>query len=204
MIKKLLPLLAILYGSAVIPASAQPVPGAPQPMKLSVHSGTVLSSNEFTQTWSPRPGLHLNLRVPYHRIYLELGSRYMRFEGEAPTETDSDFHSILFYLGAAYPVAVTERFSISPAVRFGNNLMIFDEPEVFEKGSFRFKTDPAEMEFSYELALRNEFMITDRWSVHAALSYNRTLTNFAIPLTMISAGVSYAFPEPRWLKNFLQ
>ncbi len=128
----------------------------------------------------------------------------MRFNGMAPTDTDSDYNSFFLHLGWFYPFQITEQYQIMPGIRFGGNLMIFDESETFERGPFRYVTDANEAEFAYELTLRNQYQITERLYLHATVSYNRTLTYFPLPLTMISGGISFSFDQPQWLKNFVQ
>ncbi len=173
---------------------------------IDLNSGFSIIDNAFTNTWDPYPPVHLNVRVPFYAGQLEGGLRYIRFEGFAPTETDSDFHSLFMHVGYSYPVALTDWFTIAPAMRFGNHLMIFDESEDYttESGSQRYTTDIRESEFAYELALRNQFKLNNRWHLHAVLSYNHTLTYFPLSLTLFSVGVSYAFPEPNWLKDFIR
>ena len=171
---------------------------------IDANTGLQLADNAFTQTWSALPSLQINIRPPFYSGQIEAGLRYMRFLGDAPTRTNSNFHSFFFYLGWSYPVQVTSRFQIGPTLRFGNTLMIFDEPEIFESDPHRFVTDTAEIEFAYELALRNQYRLSDNWHVHATISYNRTLTEFPIPLSMLSAGVTYSFSSPSWIKKFLQ
>ena len=175
-------------------------------MFIDVGSGLSIAGNSFTDTWDPSPSLQLNIRAPYHGSQLEAGVRYIRFQGYAPTPTDSDFHSVFFHVGWLYPIHLSEQFTVSPVVRFGGNLMAFDEPEVFTSpnGAHEFVTDPREFEFTYELALRNQLQITSQWYIHATLSYNRTLTEIPLPLTMISAGISYSIDQPKWIKTLLQ
>lgn len=202
--KSLLFILAfVLFGTPREAFGQTPGEGR-APAYFSLNTGFNMAENAFTGTWHPRPAVHLNMQFPFYGSYIEFGSRYIRFRGDAPTTTDSDFHSLFFYLGWSHPVRIGNRYELSPIIRFGNNLMIFDEPEVFEKGSFRFQTDPTEMEFAYEVGLLNRVKLNERWSIHAGISYNRTLTHFPLPLTMISAGISYAFPQPPWLNHFLR
>lgn len=202
MIKKvLLLLLFILAGRAV---SAQPSRTSNQDILINLNTGLSVVNNSFTDTWKPKPSLHLNIQVPFYRTRLEAGARYMRFNGMASTETDSDFNSFFLHVGWLYPVNLTPKFKIMPALRFGGNLMLFDESETYESGSFRYVTDPNEFEFAYEIALRNEFQLSDHLYLHTTVSYNRTLTEIPLPITLISAGVSFSFDQPTWLKNFVQ
>lgn len=202
MIKKaLLLLLFILAGRAGL---AQPSGTGNQDILINLNTGLSVVNNSFTNTWEPKPALHLNMQVPFYRTRLEAGARYMRFNGMTATETDSDFNSFFLHLGWLYPVHLTPKIKIMPGLRFGGNLMLFDESETYESGPFRYVTDPNEFEFAYEIALRNEFQLSDHFYLHATVSYNRTLTKIPLPVTLISAGVSFSFDQPTWLENFVK
>lgn len=200
MIKKFLFILFLCCFTHKI--SAQPG----EQVFIDLDTGFSIIHNSFTDTWDPYPAAHVNFRVPFYSGQLEAGIRYTRFEGSAPTTTDSDFHSIFLNVGWNYPINITSRYQISPAVRFGNNLMLFDESEVFinNSGTERFITDQRESEFAYELALRSQFQLSKRWYINATLSYNRTLTFFPLPVTLFSVGISRSFQQPLWLKNFIK
>lgn len=188
-----------------ISSFAQPVQQSKEHVYIDFNSSFSIVENSFTQTWDPLPGLQLNVRAPFYAGQLEAGLRYTRFMGSAPSETDSDFHSVFAHIGWNYPVKITSRFEIDPSIRFGNHFMLFDESAVFtnNSGSERFVTDQSESEFAYEISLRNQFSLTENWHLSASISYNRTLTFFPLPVTLFSLGVSRSFEQPRWLKKFI-
>ncbi len=202
-IKSIFCLLLLLIATA--PAMAQSASDE-RKVFIDLNTGFSVTENSFTETWDAYPALRLNLRLPFYAGRIEGGLRYTRFEGHAPTSTDSDFRSIYIYLGYSYPFKITSRYSISPTLHFGNNLMIFDESEVFtnQSSTERYATDQTESELTYELALRNQFQIFDRWYLHAVLSYNRTFTYYPLSVTFFSIGISYSFPQPGWLKNIIK
>jgi hypothetical protein len=84
--------------------------------------------------------------------------------------------------------------------------MIFDSSNIFtnQAGTEEFVTDQTESEFAYEFALRNGIRLSKHWQLNATLSYNRTLTFFPLSVTRISVGITYAFNEPEWLKDFVK
>lgn len=202
MIKKVLLLVLFLFASRA--GWAQPSGTGNQNIIVNLNTGLSVANNSFTNNWEPKPALYLNVQVPFYRTRLEAGARYMRFNGMAPTETDSDYNSFFLHLGWLYPIQLAPKFKMMPALRFGGNLMLFDESETYESGPFRYVTDPNEFEFAYEIALRNEFQISEHFYLHATVSYNHTLTEIPLPVTLISAGVSFSFDQPTWLKNFVQ
>jgi len=193
----------VFFLSVASGVAAQSLASAPDRAFFDVNSSFSVADNFFTETWNPSPVIHLNLRFPFYAGQVESGARYIRFKGDAPTPTDSDFHSIFVHLGWSYPIDITARYQIAPVLLFGNNIMLFDESEVFtnQSGTEMFVTDKNENEFAYELALRNQFQISSDWFIHATISYNRTLTFFPLSVTLVSAGVSYSFDTPRWLKK---
>lgn len=202
MIKKVLLVVLLIFAGQA--GMAQPSEPVNQEILINLNTGISVANISFTDTWEPQPALHLNMQVPFYKTRLEAGARYIRFIGRAPTETDSDYNSFFLHLGWLYPLQLTSRYKIMPAIRFGGTLMLFDESETYESGPFRYVTDPNEFEFAYEIALRNEFQVSDHFYLHATVSYNRTLTEIPLPITLISAGVSFSFDEPTWLKNFIQ
>ncbi len=173
---------------------------------IDVNTGFSIVSNSFTRTWNPSPSFHVNVRLPFYAGQIEGGLRYIRFNSYVPTQTDSDFHSLFFHVGYNYPFKITSWYHLAPVFRFGTHLMVFDDVEVYtnQRGTERFTTDKMESEFAYELALRNQFQIANRLYLHAVLSYNRTFTYYPLPVTLFSIGISYSFPEPSWLNDFIK
>lgn len=173
---------------------------------IDLHTGLSVINNSFTDTWDPSPAGHLNFRLPFYAGQLETGLRYTRFNGSTSSEEDSDFHSIYIHLGWNYPINVSSWYQISPTLRFGNHLMLFDELLVFtnDSGTERFITDQSESEFAYELALQNQIKLRDHWYINATISYNRTLTFFPLPVTLFSIGITRSFTQPTWLKTFIR
>lgn len=173
---------------------------------VDLNTGFSLINNSFTEMWDPAPAAQLNIRIPYHATQLEVGLRYTRFEGDAPSDEDSDFQSFFFHLGFNYQIRVTQDYHIAPTLRVGNNFMIFNESAVFtnNSGTERFVTDQAESEFSYELALQNHINLSDKWSVNATISYNRTLTFYPLRVTLFSVGITRSFSQPFWFKKFIK
>lgn len=173
---------------------------------IDLNTGLSVINNSFTDTWDPSPAGHLNFRLPFYAGQLETGLRYTRFNGNAPSEEDSDFHSIYIHLGWNYPINVSSWYQISPTLRFGNHLMLFDESVVFtnNSGTERFITDQSESEFAYELALQNQIKLHDHWYINATISYNRTLTFFPLPVTLFSIGITRSFTQPTWFKTFIR
>lgn len=173
---------------------------------VDLNTGLSVINNSFTDTWEPSPAGHLNVRLPFYTGQLEAGLRYTRFNGNAPSKKDSDFHSIYIHLGWNYPINVSSWYQVSPTLRFGNHLMLFDESAVFTNnaGTERFVTDQSESEFAYELALQNQIQLSDHWYINATVSYNRTLTFFPLPVTLFSIGITRSFTQPTWLKKFIR
>lgn len=167
---------------------------------------SIENNNTFTNTWDPLPAIHLNIRLPFYIGKFEGGARYIRYDGFAPSQTDSDFSSVYMYLGYGVSFKISSWYRIEPVIRFGNNLMIFDEAEhyVNNAGTEQFTTDRNESEFALELVLRNQFQITNHLYLNTELSYNHTFTFHPLPVTLFSVGISYSFWEPNWLKTFIQ
>lgn len=199
-------LFYIFIGLSMSGSALAQTASADQNVYIDLQTGLTFSQNDFTRTWEAAPAFHLNVRVPFYTGQVEGGFRYTRFNGFAPSQTDSDFTSVFIYAGYTYPLKITSWLYLLPAIRFGNNLMIFDEAEVYTggNGDFRFVTDRVESEFAYELALGGQFQLTEHLYIHTALSYNRTLTYYPLEVTLFSIGISYSFTQPDWIKDFIQ
>lgn len=167
---------------------------------------SIANNNSFTNTWDPLPAIHLNIRIPFYVGKFEGGARFIRYDGFAPSEMDSDFSSVFMYVGYGVSFKISSWYRIEPVIRFGNNLMIFDHAEVFvnNAGTEKFVTDKKESEFAYELVLRNQVQISSNWYVNTEISYNHTYTYYPLPVTLFTVGISYSFPQPRWLKDIVQ
>lgn len=204
MIKKNLFLFVLFWWGSLCTAHSQNVKN--KPLYLDLSTGFSLVDNSFTNTWQPSQAGQLNLRLPFFSSQLEGGLRYTRFNGEAPSQEDSDFHSLFIHLGWNYPLRITSGYTIAPTVRIGNHFMLFDESVTFtnNSGSERFVTDRSESEFAYELALQNQIKLSKKWQLHAGISYNRTLTFFPFSVTYFTVGLTRSFPQPTWLKKFIQ
>lgn len=176
----------------------------PKKIFIGFNTSLTVNQNDFTNTWEASPAYHLNIQLPFYAGYLEGGVRYTRFKGYAPTNTDSDFSSYYLYIGYNYPLRIASWYYLVPTLRIGNNLMAFDESESYDDGPYNFTTDQTESEFAYELALRNRFILSDHWSLNAAISYNHTFTYYPLEITQISFGIAYSFQQPAWLKDIFQ
>lgn len=171
---------------------------------IGFNTGISVIENSFTNEFSPSPAVSLNIGFPYLSGQLEGGVRYLRFDGHAHTKVNSDFKSFYIYGGYYYPFRITDWYELGPALRIGYKLLYFQEARVYKDETFRYKTEMVEGEFAYELALRNQFRISNHLFIQASILYNHTYTNIPLPLTMVSVGISYAFSEPEWIKTIIK
>src|SRR5699024_10257196 len=174
---------------------------------IDLNTGFLFSNNkEFGNTWRSFPALHANIQIPFYASRVEAGVRFTRYNGYTATEPDADFSSFYFYVGYGYPFKITSWYNLMPVFRLGRNLMLFDESAVYvnNDASEKFITDQSESEIAYELVLRNQLKITNRWFLNAELSYNHTFTYHPIPVTLFTIGVSYSFSQPHWLQDIIQ
>lgn len=165
-----------------------------------------VSESRLTKHWDPAPGIQLNLQTPFYAGYLEGGVRYIRFNNADNRPSYSDFHSAFVYLGWGYLFELTSKLGVGPQLRFGNNLMLYDEPKVYTSSntSFAYDFDDTESEFAYELLLHTQYEFSRSWKAHAELAFNRTMTYHPLRLTFITVGFSHSFDTPSWFKSIFK
>lgn len=182
-------------------------------LSLDVDGATSILKNTFSEHWSASPSLHVGTRINYHLGNLEAGVRYTNYSasdasyvGENPAE-EVRFTSYFVYIGWEYPFFLSERLSVAPGLRFGNNFLSFKNPKAYPPaGSFgEYVFDPNESEFTYEFITRLEYTFAHSpWHLYSSFSYSRTLTYHPMTVGLFSIGISRSFSTPAWLKNILQ
>lgn len=182
-------------------------------ISLDADGATSILQNTFSEHWNASPSLHLGTRINYHLGDLEAGVRFTNYsasnpsyEGKNPAK-EVTFTSYFVYIGWEYPFILSDRLSLAPGLRFGNNFLSFENPKTYPPaGSFgEYVFDPNESEFTYELLTRLEYSFAHSpWHLYSSFSYSRTLTYHPMTVGLFSIGVSRSFSTPSWLKNLLQ
>jgi len=173
-------------------------------LEFSIGSDLIISGNSILDHWDPSKRVAASLRTPYFRGELEAGGRYFRFDENS--FEDSGFRSIYLFLGWHYPLSVSDRLSIIPGFRIGTNFLTQDNKrEYFGGGAgdpFIFHEE--ESIFAYELMLRSGWSLTERTTLTASISYNRSALQIPFSLSYLSVGVSRTFTMPGWLQTVVK
>lgn len=197
-------LLCLLCNISIPHANSQN--SAFQELSVGINLGQEIGGNELLKSWETEPGIHFNIQTPFFTGTIDGGIRHSRFNSSPDFPTYSDFQSTYLYLGWGYSFDLSERFSTGPVLRFGNTFYKFDEAKLYPSpnSDWAYNFDTRESEFSYEVLLRSEYQILQRWKAHAEISYNRTLTYHPVQLTFLTVGFSYSFDTPSWFQNVLK
>ena len=168
--------------------------------------GSSFAGGDFLSSWDSEPGLHLEFRTPFYAGDLQAGARYARFSNSPDFPDYSDFDSFFIYMGWGYAFTIKDWISAGPGLRFGTTFFQYDEAKIYTRPNvgWEYDFDTNESEFAYELLFRSNFRISKHVSAHAELTYNRTLTFHPIIQNYITAGFTYTFGSPKWLKKVLR
>lgn len=168
-------------------------------VKLTLTANKIMSGNTILKSWEPTEGIGFELATPYYFGSLETGYRYLRFN-ELAFE-NSGFHSHYVFFGWHYNYLASEEVSIATGIRFGKQLMQHDEDMIYG-GEYRFTRE--ESEFSYELHFRMQFELSRNIELYVGTAYNRTIFNIPFAAFYGTAGLTFKFQSPGWVKNLLQ
>ncbi len=204
-----MPRYVLLFFSLIFFASASRVSAqteAFETISVGAFMSYPVAGGNLLDRWDPNPALHIGLRTPFYAGDLETGLRYTQFVNAPEYPGYSDFKTTFIYLGWGYDFAVSERFRLSPLLRFGTSFFLYDEAKGYPSpgAGWTYDFDTNESEFTYELLLRGEYRLSESFSAHAELTYNRTLTYHPIQLNYVTAGITYTFNTPQWLTKVLR
>lgn len=158
-----------------------------------------LGNTDFTRKWTPRAGLGAEITTPYYSGNIETGLRVFRFDQFS--FENSGFYSYMIFVGWNYRYATSDNLFLVPGVRLGNNFIVHDEDKIYG-GEYRFPRK--ESEIFYEVQLRIEYDISNRFGFYISTSYNRTLFNIPFSAFYGTAGLSLSLQSPEWLKQSLR
>lgn len=200
----IIPLVALFV--CVHATSAYAQHEAFETISTGVFAGYTVTGNDLLDNWDSKPSLQFIVRTPFYAGNLETGLRYTRFTHAPEYPSYSDFRTTYIFLGWGYDFTFSEHFRVGPLFRFGTKFFHYAEAKLYPSpsGTWNYAFDSSESEFAYELILRGEYHLSEKFSVFADYSYNRTLTYHPIRLNYLSAGIMYTFDSPNWLKKVLR
>ncbi len=166
---------------------------------ISVQAGATTNVNRtrLHDDWQPGVGAEAVVAVPFYAGYLEAVAAYHRYQPRTAADVPA-FQAFLLQLGWGLEQPLTSWISARAGVRVGNYRMAFDVNGNLERAEM------TENELAAALKGQVAFHITDRWSLLAAGSYQRTFTRIRMNLVYTTVGVRYTFDSPSWLQTFLR
>jgi len=172
-------------------------PQAYQSISVQAGATTNVNRTRLHDDWQPGGGAEAVVAVPFYAGYLEAAAAYHRYQPRTAADVPA-FQAFLLQLGWGLEQPLTSWISARAGLRVGNYRMAFDVNGDLERAEM------TENELTTALQGQVVFRLTDRWSLVAAGSYQRTFTRIRMNLVYTTVGVRYTFDSPFWLQTFLR
>ena len=164
-------------------------------MTLGLECVSNLNRNTFHQYWDPAYGAKISIEMPFYYGTIHSGVELYPYNGK--NESFPDFFSAYFFLGWSKDIQVSSGIYWYNGLRVGSYRMSFDDDEINE-------TQVVESELGVGLDSWLKLDLSSAWSVHCRICYLVVYTHKHLKFTMFSAGFSYTFDSPQWLKEFMK
>jgi len=172
-------------------------PRAYQSVSVQAGATTNVNRTRLHDDWQPGGGAEAVVAVPFYAGHLEAVAAYHRYQPRGSADVPA-FDAFLLQLGWGLEQPLTSWISAQAGVRVGNHRMAFDVNGDLERAEM------TENELVTALKGQVVFDVTDRWSLLAAGSYQRTFTRIRMDLVYTTVGVRYTLDSPSWLQIFLR
>lgn len=191
--------LGSLPTAAAVPADTTHTNGPRAYQSISLQAGATTNVNRtrLHEDWQPGVGPQVVVAVPFYAGYLEAVAAYHSYQPRA-TATVPAFQALMLQIGWGLEQPLTSRIVARAGVRVGNYRMAFDVNGGLERAEMN------ENELATALKGHVAFHVTDRWSLVAAGSYQRTFTRIRMDLVYTTVALRYTFDSPSWLQTFLR
>lgn len=190
-------LKALFFAGLVLSGALLPLRAQPPPPFSSLEAGLqgVINTNrnDFHTFWQPGTGMRTYLGTPFYFGEVQAGVQLLPHTGRQ--DGSSDFHSSFIYLGWGYRLSLPGQLALISGFAIGSELMTFERAEGYQKH---------ESELAAGLDLRLSYLVRDHWAINLSSRYQVIFTARPIRLVFLSAGASYLFATPEWLRIFLE
>jgi len=185
---------ALTYGT-VDTTVATPEPYS----RLHVQPGITYNTNrtQLHEDWQPGFGPQLVMAVPFYAGYLEAVAAFHIYRPLATSDVPA-FNALMLQLGWGLEQPMASWLTVAAGVRVGNYGMGFDTNGDLERA----EVNESELVTAAQVQLAAH--LTDRWSLVAATSYQRTFTRIRMDLVYATVGLRYSFDSPSWLQTLLR
>lgn len=163
---------------------------------VTIRGGGAVNVNEnFLHVfWDQGRGGEASMATPFYLGYLEGGGAFHRYDVVSPSVPP--FDAVLLYAGWGLRLDLADRLRLEAGGRLGTYRMTFDEAT--------FAGVRNESELTLGLAGRVSLRLAGPVGLYAGGSYHKVYTFVRLNLWYASAGVSFRFRSPAWLKDVLR
>ena len=159
-------------------------------------NGTVNSNrNTFHEFWEPEFGAELLLDMPFYQGDIQVGIHLYPYSGRSSNQPD--FLSVYIFVGWGFGLRLSPEIRWYNGLQIGSYQMHFDDSDIHESQAL-------ESELGVGLNTRFDFSLTNSWSVQTGAVYLHVYTKKPLVFIMITAGLSYTFEAPDWLREFMK
>jgi hypothetical protein len=152
------------------------------------------STDALTRYWDTHKGFEGVVQMPFYLGDIQGGARYLSFKEKAPNF--HDFSSYFFFLGWGKEFKLPLNCSVYAGLKFGGFHMSIHDDSLTSELSH--ETELAGGISSYlSIGLINSLSLT------FGADYTKVYIYKKIELFLLSAGLSYTFQSPVWLKEIL-
>lgn len=150
-------------------------------------------NTELNDFYTSQKHFELIVLTPYHIGELYAGIKHFSFQ--KLINSTSDFSSNYIFLGWQLPLINSEKLTFNFGFQLGSFEMNFDE----ETKWFYKK----ESEFATSIQSNISYKFSQKINIHLRIENQQIFTYHRIYINTISAGTSYTFGTPQWLKHLL-
>lgn len=153
------------------------------------------STDELSRLWDAQKGFEGSVEMPFYYGNIQVGVRYIPYKENEYFY--HDFSTFYYFAGWGKELNLPFHFRWYNGFKVGAYAMAFhdDSLTIYQKD---------ETELAAGLNSRVSVEILKNIFLNAAADYTAVFTHKRIELFLISAGVSYSFKTPIWLKEFLK
>jgi len=192
---KFISLLTILINVfCSYPTLAQDNSDAFTTMKLGIDFVKNSNDNLFHEYWVPGQGLEVYGQMPFYFGQIEGGIHFVPYENRV---TVPEFLSFYYYLAWGESLSFPKHFSWYNGSRIGSYNMKFDDTKINE-------TQRSESELCFGLQSKISYLILCDFEVELSAIYLKVFTYKRVELAFISAGLSYHFSTPLWIREIFE
>lgn len=156
--------------------------------------------NFFHKYWKQDWGAEGFFIIPFYQGVLQAGVQYNSYRNIYPTFVP--FETIYIYFGWGKEFKINHKIRCIPAIHLGNVIMLFERPA--NRPDIPSYIYDMEQELGIRLQFEASYCLYKNLRYIMNFNYNIIYLNRKIELNFLSAGLSYTFTMPEWLRGFIR